>query len=173
MVRGGVVCMGRDRRRDLRRSGRSCLRRRHPVRIARAGNVRRLVQRRGVAPVHRVRITGRVGIGRRFRPLAPQRVGHRAEGLARREHLAVHGHLEIAVLGGEEVDGRSDVWAIGVVLYEMVAGRRAFAADNEQAILLAITTSDPTPIDNLRAVSVYYFDRVAVFQLQGFPLPCG
>jgi serine/threonine protein kinase/tetratricopeptide (TPR) repeat protein len=51
---------------------------------------------------------------------------------------------------GDEVDGRSDVWAIGAVLYEMVAGRRAFAADNEQAILLAITTTDPTPVDTIR-----------------------
>ena len=51
---------------------------------------------------------------------------------------------------GAEVDGRSDLWALGVVLYEMVAGRRAFAADNEQAILLAITTLEPTPIDTLR-----------------------
>jgi serine/threonine-protein kinase len=51
---------------------------------------------------------------------------------------------------GDEADGRSDLWALGVVLYEMVAGRRAFAADHEQAILLAITTSDPTPIDTLR-----------------------
>ena len=51
---------------------------------------------------------------------------------------------------GDEADGRSDLWALGAVLYEMVTGRRAFAADHEQAILLAITTSDPTPIDNLR-----------------------
>jgi tetratricopeptide (TPR) repeat protein/TolB-like protein len=51
---------------------------------------------------------------------------------------------------GDEVDGRSDIWAIGAVLYEMLAGRRAFAADHERAILLAITTSDPTPIDDLR-----------------------
>ncbi len=48
---------------------------------------------------------------------------------------------------GEEADGRSDLWALGTVLYEMVTGRRAFAADHEQAILLAITTSDPTPIE--------------------------
>jgi len=52
---------------------------------------------------------------------------------------------------GDEADGRSDLWALGAVLYEMVTGRRAFAADHEQAILLAITTSDPTPIDNLRS----------------------
>lgn len=51
---------------------------------------------------------------------------------------------------GEEVDGRSDLWALGTVLYEMVAGRRAFVAGHEQAILLAITSTDPTPIDSLR-----------------------
>ena len=51
---------------------------------------------------------------------------------------------------GEEVDSRSDVWALGAVLYEMLAGRRAFAADHERAILLAITTKDPTPVESMR-----------------------
>ena len=51
---------------------------------------------------------------------------------------------------GEEVDSRSDVWALGAVLYEMLAGRRAFAADHERAILLAITTKDPTPVESRR-----------------------
>ncbi len=51
---------------------------------------------------------------------------------------------------GEEVDPRSDVWALGAVLYEMLAGRRAFAADHERAILLAITTKDPTPVESRR-----------------------
>ncbi len=51
---------------------------------------------------------------------------------------------------GEQVDPRSDVWALGTVLYEMLAGRRAFAADHERAILLAITTKDPTPVESMR-----------------------
>ncbi len=52
---------------------------------------------------------------------------------------------------GDEVDGRSDLWALGVVLYEMLSGRRAFAADHEQAILLAIIAHDPTPVESLRS----------------------
>ncbi len=51
---------------------------------------------------------------------------------------------------GDDVDGRSDIWAVGAVLYEMLTGRRAFAADHERAVLHAITTSDPTPMDTLR-----------------------
>jgi serine/threonine-protein kinase len=51
---------------------------------------------------------------------------------------------------GEEVDGRADIWALGAVLYEMLTGRRAFAADHERAVLLAIMSTDPTPIETLR-----------------------
>ncbi len=51
---------------------------------------------------------------------------------------------------GETLDGRSDIWAVGAVLYEMLTGRRAFAAGHDRAILLAITSTDPTPIDDLR-----------------------
>jgi len=61
---------------------------------------------------------------------------------------------------GDEIDGRSDLWALGAVLYEMVAGRRAFAADHEQAILLAITTTDPTPIDTLRPEAPAELQRI-------------
>jgi serine/threonine-protein kinase len=53
-------------------------------------------------------------------------------------------------VNGDDVDGRSDLWAVGAVLYEMLTGRRAFPADHEQAVLLSILESDPTPVDTVR-----------------------
>ena len=44
---------------------------------------------------------------------------------------------------GEPVDGRSDLFSLGAVLYEMLAGRRAFAGETASAILRAILNETP------------------------------
>src|SRR5436309_8993186 len=44
---------------------------------------------------------------------------------------------------GKVVDKRADIWAFGAVLYEMVAGARAFAADDVTDTIAAVVRADP------------------------------
>jgi len=47
---------------------------------------------------------------------------------------------------GREADARSDVWAFGAVLYEMVTGRKAFEGKSYASLVGAILASDPRPM---------------------------
>ena len=53
-------------------------------------------------------------------------------------------------LRGDALDRRVDVFALGVVLYEMLAGQRPWAGDSEVSLIGKIMTEDPQPIAKLR-----------------------
>jgi serine/threonine-protein kinase len=52
--------------------------------------------------------------------------------------------------GDREIDGRSDLYALGVVAYQMLAGRLPFQATNTASMLMKHITERPTPIAELR-----------------------
>jgi len=49
---------------------------------------------------------------------------------------------------GEDVDNRADIWAFGVVLYELLSGHQPFSSGYEQAVIYSILNEQPTPITN-------------------------
>ena len=51
---------------------------------------------------------------------------------------------------GRRADARSDIFAFGCVLYEMVSGRRAFDASSQAGIVAAILQTDPDPLSAIR-----------------------
>jgi serine/threonine protein kinase len=48
---------------------------------------------------------------------------------------------------GKDADASGDIFSFGVVLYEMLAGRRAFDGPNTARVMASILTLDPKPID--------------------------
>ena len=61
---------------------------------------------------------------------------------------------------GKPVDARSDIWALGTILYEMIAGRRAFAGDSAVSLMGRILESDPSPLSAAQPLATPALERL-------------
>ena len=68
--------------------------------------------------------------------------------------LGTTGYMSPEQAQGETVDTRTDIFSLGVVLYEMVAGRAPFTGPTDSHVRVSLIDHDPLPLS-------HYFARSA------------
>ena len=63
-------------------------------------------------------------------------------------------------LEGQEADARTDIFAFGAVLYEMITGRKAFEGKSQASLIGAILERDPPPVSTVQPLSPPALDRI-------------
>jgi serine/threonine protein kinase len=63
-------------------------------------------------------------------------------------------------LAGEEPDARTDIFALGLVLYEMATGRRAFEGKTRTSLVAAILSGEPRPMSELQPLAPRSLEHV-------------
>src|SRR6202140_2288523 len=70
---------------------------------------------------------------------------------------------------GKEADARSDIFAFGAVLYEMVTGKRPFAGKSQISLASSILENDPEPVSAVKPLTPTAFEHVVTTCLQKNP----
>jgi eukaryotic-like serine/threonine-protein kinase len=70
---------------------------------------------------------------------------------------------------GREVDGRSDIFSLGTVLYEMLTGRKVFEGMSQLSVLSAILQKDPAPISSIKPMTPPALEHVVKICLMKDP----
>jgi eukaryotic-like serine/threonine-protein kinase len=70
---------------------------------------------------------------------------------------------------GKEADARSDIFALGAVLYEMVTGKRAFEGKTPASAMAAVLEREPTPISSVQPMTPPALERLVKICLSKDP----
>jgi serine/threonine protein kinase len=72
------------------------------------------------------------------------------------------GYMSPEQIRGQEVDARGDIFSLGCVLYEMLAGRRAFARDTAADAMAAALQEDPPPLSSVQPAVSSALERIVL-----------
>jgi len=74
--------------------------------------------------------------------------------------LGTYPYMSPEQLEGKEADARTDIFAFGTVLYEMVTGKRAFVGKSRASLIAAIMSSEPCPMSELQPLTPSAVDHL-------------
>jgi serine/threonine protein kinase/tetratricopeptide (TPR) repeat protein len=74
--------------------------------------------------------------------------------------LGTTGYMSPEQAQGEEIDARTDIFSLGVVLYEMIAGRPPFTGPTDSHVRVSIIDHDPIPLSQQSAEAPRQLERI-------------
>ena len=93
---------------------------------------------------------------------------HPSDGVLSSQGLAVGtvGYMSPEQARGEVLDGRSDLFSFGAILYEMATGQRAFSGNTAAVVFNSILNRQPTPMQEINPSIPWEFDRIVAKTLE-------